>query len=41
MITPSEVEDDPPMIRVTIEMKENVPYEDKREGNEIALYFKK
>jgi hypothetical protein len=41
MITPSEVEDDPPMIRVTIEMKENVPYEDKREGREIALYFKK
>jgi len=41
MITPSEVDDDVPMIRVTIEMKENVPYEEKREGNEIALYFKK
>jgi hypothetical protein len=41
MITPSEVEDAVPTIRVTIEMKAAVPYEAKLEGKEIAIYFKK
>ncbi len=41
MITPSEVEDSVPTIRVTIEMKAAVPYEAKLEGKEIAIYFKK
>jgi hypothetical protein len=41
MVTPSEVEDATPTIRVTIEMKAAVPYETKLEGKEIAIYFKK
>lgn len=41
VITPSEVDDSPPYIRITIEMKENVPYEAKVEGREIAVYFQK
>lgn len=41
MITPSEVEDATPTIRITIEMKSAVPYETKVEGREIAIYFKK
>jgi hypothetical protein len=41
MITPSEIEDATPTIRITIEMKSAVPYEAKVEGREIALYFKK
>ncbi|MBM4280402.1 MAG: hypothetical protein FJ137_06455 [Deltaproteobacteria bacterium] len=41
MITPSEVEDATPTIRITIEMKSAVPYEAKLEGREIAIYFKK
>lgn len=41
MVTPTEVEGYPRKIRIIIEMKENVPYEHKVEGNEIAIYFKK
>jgi hypothetical protein len=41
MITPSEVEDATPTIRITIEMKSAVPFESKVEGNEIAISFKK
>jgi hypothetical protein len=41
MITPSEVEDATPTIRITIEMKASVPYETKVEGREVAIYFKK
>ncbi|MDP2341243.1 MAG: hypothetical protein Q8O67_09810 [Deltaproteobacteria bacterium] len=41
MITPSEIEDATPTIRITIEMKTAVPFETKVEGREIAIYFKK
>jgi hypothetical protein len=41
MITPSEIEDASPTVRVVIEMKSAVPYEAKVEGREIALYFKR
>jgi hypothetical protein len=41
MITPSEIEDATPTIRIAIEMKSSVPYETKVEGKEIAIYFKK
>jgi hypothetical protein len=41
MVTPTEVEGYPRKIRIIIEMKDNVPYEHKVEGNEIAIYFKK
>ena len=41
MITPSEIEDATPTIRITIEMKSAVPFETKVEGREIAIYFKK
>jgi hypothetical protein len=41
MITPSEVEDATPTIRIAIEMKGAVPYETKVEGRDIAIYFKK
>ncbi len=41
MITPSEIEDATPTIRITIEMKAAVPFETKVEGREIAIYFKK
>lgn len=41
MVTPTEVEGFPRKIRIIIEMKENVPYEAKVEGNEIGIYFKK
>lgn len=43
VITPSEVDGATPTIRITIEMNEgqSAPYEAKREGREIAIYFKK
>ena len=41
MITPSEVEDATPTVRITIEMKESVPYETKVEGQDIVIVFKK
>ncbi len=41
MITPSEVEDATPTIRITVEMKEAAPYEAKLEGREVVLTFKK
>jgi hypothetical protein len=41
MITPSEIEDATPTIRITIEMKSAVPFETRVEGREIAIYFKK
>ena len=41
MITPSEIEDASPTVRITIEMKTAVPFETKVEGREIAIYFKK
>ena len=41
MITPSEIEDASPTVRVVIEMKAAVPFETKVEGREIAIYFKR
>ena len=41
MITPTEVEDATPTIRVIIEMKEMVPYEAKVQGRDIVVTFKK
>ncbi len=41
MVTPTEVEGYPRKIRIIIERKNNVPYEHRVEGNEIAIYFKK
>jgi hypothetical protein len=41
MITPSEIEDASPTVRVVIEMKTAVPFETKVEGREIAIYFKR
>ena len=41
MITPSEVEDATPTIRITIEMREAAPYEAKLEGREVVVTFKK
>jgi hypothetical protein len=41
MITPSEIDDATPSIRITIEMKEATPYEAKLEGREIVVTFKK
>lgn len=41
MITPSEIEDATPTIRIVIEMKTAVPFETKLEGREIAIYFKR
>lgn len=41
MITPSEIEDATPTIRITIEMKSAVPFETRVEGREISIYFKK
>ncbi len=41
MITPSEIEDASPTVRVVIEMKSAVPFETKVEGREIAIYFKR
>jgi hypothetical protein len=41
MITPSNVDDVSPSIRITIELREGVPYESKVEGEEIHIIFKK
>lgn len=41
MITPSEVEDATPTIRITIEMREAAPYDAKLEGREVVITFKK
>lgn len=41
MVTPSEVEDATPTIRITIEMKEAAPYETRLEGREVVVTFKK
>jgi hypothetical protein len=41
MITPGEVDGTPKKIRIVIEMKEDVPFEDKKEGREIVVFFKK
>lgn len=41
MITPSEVEDATPTIRITVEMKEAAPFDAKLEGREVVLTFKK
>lgn len=41
MITPSEVEDATPTIRITVEMKEAVPYDAKLEGRDVVLTFKR
>jgi hypothetical protein len=41
MVTPSEVEDATPTIRITIEMKQAVPYEARLEGREVVVTFKK
>ena len=41
MITPSEVEDATPTIRITIEMKEAAPFEAKLQGREVVVTFKK
>jgi hypothetical protein len=41
MITPSEIDDATPSIRITIEMKEATPFEAKLEGREIVVTFKK
>ncbi|OGQ17309.1 MAG: hypothetical protein A2138_25665 [Deltaproteobacteria bacterium RBG_16_71_12] len=41
MITPSEIEDATPSIRITIEMKQAAPYEAVLQGREIVVTFKK
>jgi hypothetical protein len=41
MITPTEIEDATPTIRIIIEMKEMVPYEAKVQGRDIVVTFKK
>ena len=41
MITPSEVEDATPSIRIAIEMKSSVPFSAKQEGRDIVVTFKK
>lgn len=41
MITPSEIEDASPKVRIVIEMKSAVPFETRVEGREIAIYFKR
>ncbi len=41
MITPSEIDDATPTIRITIEMKEAAPYTSKLEGREVVVTFKK
>ncbi len=41
MITPTEVSSSTPKIRIIIEMKSDVPYEDKRDGVDIVLTFRK
>lgn len=41
MITPTEVEDATPTIRIIIEMKEVVPYESKVVGRDVVVSFKR
>jgi|GEM_PF-932358 len=41
MITPTEVDGETSKIRIVIEMKEDVPYQDSRDGVDIVLTFKK
>ena len=41
MITPSEIDDATPTIRITIEMKQAAPFEAKLEGREIVLTFRR
>jgi hypothetical protein len=41
MITPTEVEDATPTIRIIIEMKEDVPYRQEVRGKEITVIFQK
>lgn len=41
MITPTEVEDATPTIRIIIEMKEDVPYRQEVRGKEITVVFQK
>lgn len=41
MITPGEVEGTPTTIRIVVEMKEDVPFEQKEEGKEIVIFTKK
>ena len=41
MVTPSEVEDATPTIRITIEMREAAPFTAKLEGREVVITFKK
>lgn len=41
MITPTEVDDDETMIRIIIEMKDEVPYESNLQGNDIVIRFKR
>lgn len=41
MITPTEVEDTLPAIRIIVEMKEDVPYRTEQRGNEIAVIFQR
>jgi hypothetical protein len=41
MITPTEIEDASPSIRIIIEMKEMVPYDTKVQGRDIVITFKK
>lgn len=41
MITPSEVEDATPTIRITIEMKQAAPFDAKLQGREVVVTFKK
>ncbi|MFZ9889578.1 MAG: AMIN domain-containing protein [Myxococcota bacterium] len=41
MITPTEVEDTTPSIRIIVEMKEDVPYRTEQRGNEIAVIFQR
>ncbi len=41
MITPTEVEDTSPTIRIIIEMKEDVPYRTELRGREVTVIFQK
>lgn len=41
MVTPTEVDDSVPTIRVIIEMREDVPYQTTTRGNDVVITFKK
>lgn len=41
MITPTEVDDATPTIRIIIEMKEDVPYRTEQRGREVTVIFQK